>query len=150
MIFTGYSTKLVQKYNWAESILSLGCPVLAASVQLYLYCKCKTTKLKICINLSNIVLVFQNKSIVTENTISAFPVIFKIPFTNIMLHCSPRYMLFHRANLYITWKIISFCMKNIFLFQLISCCGLLLVATFALKSQFGFPWSTKANEVVFR
>lgn len=152
-MYTRCTEKLVHKYNCAKNILSLDYPVLAANVQFYLYSKYKTTPVtessKYLLIYHNIGLVLQNKSIVRENT-SVFPVIFKILFTKIMLHCSPWYTFFHRANLGITLKVISFCRKNTFLFQLSSCWVLLLVATFVVKSEFRFSWSTKANEVVFR
>lgn len=112
-----HTEKLAHKYNCAKIILSLGYPILAANVQFYLHCKCKTTSItessKYILIYRNIGLVLQNKFIVRESTISAFPVIFKILFTN-MLHCSPWYTFFRRANLDIALEVISFYTKKYF------------------------------------
>lgn len=130
-MYTWYTEKLFHKYNCAKSILSLDYPILAANIQIYLYCKCKTVhvteSLKYILIYHYIGLVLQNKSIFRESTVSAFPVIFYILFTNIMRYCSPSYTFFHRTNLDITLNIISFCM--IFFYSnwsLAECCCLLL------------------------
>lgn len=112
---TLYTEKLVHKYSCAKSILGLDYPILAANIQFYLYCKCKTTiteSSKYIFIYHHIGLVLQNKS--EKAQLVPFLWIFNIVFANIMLHCSPWYIFFHRANLDITLKVTSFYIQNIF------------------------------------